>query len=97
MDQQKAVASTKKKKVENTTTKSWWQAEWIPNFYAAIVFNFVPRFWQQDPPGNIYPPDTKTVELQLQKINKCIWETENLDRYVDVESTVVEPDLSPLL
>ena len=44
--------------------------------------------------GKHIPPNAKTADLQLQKLN-CV--CENPDRHVDVESTVVEPDLSPML
>ena len=40
------------------------------------------------------PPDPKIADLQLQELN-CV--SKNPDRHADVESTIVEPDLSPLL
>ena len=44
--------------------------------------------------GKHIPPDAKTADLQLQKLN-CV--RENPDICADVESTDVKPDLSPLL
>ena len=40
------------------------------------------------------PPDPKIADLQLQELNRV---SKNPDRHADVESTIVEPDLSPLL